>query len=149
LDNVIFLDIDGVIAPIATPGHDAGMGPMQVDSLMRIMSLCPNARIVLSSAWRYMGFGWCSVYGQCMASLGAYAVVDRTIAALHLEPPGEPVARDVLIMDFVRAHGMRRWVAVDDAEEIERLPTGHWVRTMSAVGLTSLDSDRVISLLTR
>lgn len=145
---ILFLDIDGVIAPHREPGEDSGISREHVSRLLTIIDSVPAIGIVLSSAWRYMGHGRDSVYGQCLRvshHLGI-EVVARTIGALRLEERCVPVDRDALISEYVAAHQLTQWVAVDDLLEIERLPEGHWVRTDGRVGLTKPDVDRVVEL---
>lgn len=57
-NSVIFLDIDGVLNVHGLPGEDGGLDPEKV-CLLGGAIYETGAKIVLSSAWRYMGWDVC------------------------------------------------------------------------------------------
>lgn len=150
--KVIFLDVDGVLAPHRAPGEDAGLDTSCCRRLYDIVA-STNCDIVVSAAWRYMGYGRNSVFGQCLRSVMLFEyerdiVMSAVVGACPLEPQDEPpVPRNVLISTWVAEHKPERWVALDDLDDIRKLPDGHWVQTDGAIGLTDADAERVIELL--
>ncbi len=150
LDRVLFLDVDGVLSPRVRPCEDAGLDYVMVLRLDRIL-FKTGCKIILSSAWRYMGHGCRSVFAQCVRTVAstqlmAGRIICATIGACDLEEVGKPIPRDELILRWVDAHRPKHWVALDDLDDIRRLPAGHWVQTDGAVGLTEYDAARVIEL---
>jgi hypothetical protein len=147
--NILFLDIDGVLAPHREPGKDGGLDADMCLRLKHVLE-ATGCGIVLSSAWRYMGIGRWSVYGQCLiGAVGfdrAKFIIDHTVDTTALE--GKPERRHLTILDWVMTHNPIHWVAVDDLKDIERLGHNRYVRTDGKVGLTPGDARQLIRLLT-
>ena len=135
---VIFLDIDGVLNSHGPPGTDGGMHADKACYLGNTL-VETGAKIVLSSAWRYMGWGPNSVYGQCLQGAHRYwceLIINSTIGATPLEDNG-PEERDVTIRRWIDANWEPiRWVAIDDLQCISRLGYEHCVITDGAKGMT-------------
>jgi len=150
--RVIVIDVDGVLRPTRAQGEESGIDPDCCACLARIVR--SGCEIVLSSSWRYSGFRRRSIFGQCVFDacrsflrLGdAIAIVGNIVGATRLDKsPREP--RHLAILDWVAEHKPEQWVAIDDLDDIRKLPDGHWVQTDGAVGLTDADADMVIELL--
>jgi hypothetical protein len=146
--QILMLDMDGVLNAHVTPcvGRDMGINVECCRNLWRVLRQV-ECRIVLSSAWRYMGFGPDSVYGQCLRAVGFADIQRLTIDRTRLEQG--PEERHLAILDWVDEHKPKRWVAVDDLEEIERLPAGHWLRTDGKRGFTISDAHALRILIER
>ena len=153
---LIFLDIDGVLN-----GHDylAECRSSKIDRhcihrLNRVLK-ATGARIILSSAWRYM------IHGHAM-SLDGFSYMLRThgmIAPID-DKPESRIIIDVTCRDEdiqLRADQVRaamearsnnaRYVVVDDLDlgfTDARMP---FVQTDGQVGLTDTDADRIIAML--
>jgi hypothetical protein len=147
--RTLFLDVDGVLAPKQYRGRDSGMVAGPIHYLAGII-LFTDANVILSSAWRYMGFGRESVFGQCLRAVGgsdAQLILRATVGICPIEPDGNPVPRDALVSRYVCDHSVEHWIAIDDDETIFKLPAGRWVRPNPYLGLTEKDAHEAINLL--
>lgn len=162
---IIFLDIDGVLN-----GHDrhangyCGIHPDKVERLNRIVRET-GAKIVISSAWRYMvrkgamtldGFRYLLlIHGlDGSAELLPPTMLDEKV-------PGRGEQINHWLIQWARREPRVNYVVIDDGSDerqfggsqtlSESLATHHldrWVKTDSAVGLTDADVDRAIAILT-
>ena len=143
---ILFLDVDGVLGPLRQPGEDAGLDFRCVRRLEHVVSKT-GCEIVLSSAWRHMGHGRHSVFGQCLRGVACGWLLESVIGATPLELSANEERQDTILRYVASCVMPERWVAIDDLESIERLPAGHWVRTDGSVGITDGNAELAIDLL--
>jgi hypothetical protein len=96
--KLIFLDIDGVLnAHEKLPSGYCGIGRAQVDQLNRILAAVSDAKLVISSAWRYLILSGSMTIGgferlllthgvNCCQRLHGHTSADPVSVATHTEP---------------------------------------------------------------
>jgi hypothetical protein len=138
--RVIFLDIDGVLAPIRRWDRYGELDPACIQVLNEIAARA-GADVVVSSTWRY---------GKTVAELQEIlhgqgftgCVLDKT-------PTGAPGAgRGEEIAAWLAEHAVGGYVIIDDHVDMGELRT-HLVQTHSAQGLQPADAPRAIATLMR
>jgi hypothetical protein len=157
-EPVIFLDMDGVLN-----GHDydeltesCTVDPDCVRWFNTILVAVPGAKIVVSSAWRYMVHnGAMTLRGfEYLLRTHGVACVDRVTGLTCLDEELEP--RGQQIRHWLNEHGGNRpYVVLDDGGDKD----GQWydlginaaslrvVWTKGNVGLTDWDAHRAIEIL--
>lgn len=150
LQRVLFLDIDGVLNVHKPALEDSGLETDKLLELARIVHVC-GCSIVLSSAWRYMGFGKNSVFAQCVRGTlyeEKYRFQRNMIlnAIIGCTPQEHcPEDRDITILRWLEQNKVDKWAALDDLECILRLPNA--IRCLPNEGLTNQKANEVIELL--
>ena len=154
LRPVIFLDIDGVLN-----GHNfnalasSNVIERRCVKLLNWILLETDARVVLSSAWRYMSHGGgCTLLGFEYLLRSHGVIAGRLIGATCLdETQWSTRGRQIAAFRHRHTSHLARCVAIDDGDEEDTyglktcgIP---WVRTDGCVGLTLEDCDRVIEIL--
>ena len=157
--RLIFLDIDGVLN-----GHEKfpnGYCGIRFDCaarLNRILEEVPNARLVISSAWRYMvlksdmtinGFEYllmaCGV--DAKGKLHGVTAVDPSQTALkHWEQQDGLLWRAVQIRDYLSTaplYNRDHFLVLDDLP----IPVPRLIQTDGTKGLTDADAEKAIKLL--
>jgi len=138
--RVIFLDIDGVLAPIRRWDRYEDLDPACIQVLNEIVER-GGADVVVSSTWRY---------GKTIAELHAIlesqgfkgCVVDKT-------PTGAPgVHRGEEIAAWLAEHDVGGYVIIDDHVDMGELHN-HLLQTHPAHGLQPADAPRAIAILMR
>ncbi len=136
--RVVFLDIDGVLAPILRWDRYGDLDPACIKVLNEIVA-DGGADVVVSSTWRY---------GKTVAELQQILdaegfdgrVVDKT-------PIGAPGAdRGDEIAAWLAEHAVAGYVIIDDHVDMGTLRT-HLVQTHPARGLQPADATRAIAIL--
>lgn len=138
--RVIFLDIDGVLAPIRRWDRYGDLDPACIQVLNEIVTSA-GADVVVSSTWRY---GKTAVELQEMLDAQGFKgrVLDKT-------PTGERGAvRGDEIAAWLAEHDVGGYVIIDDHADMGALHT-HLVLTHPARGLQPADAPRAIDLLMR
>jgi hypothetical protein len=138
--RVIFLDIDGVLAPICQWDRYGDLDPacMQVLNAIAAQS---GADVVVSSTWRY-GKTVAELQEILEAAGFSGRVLDKT-------PTGVPGAdRGDEIAAWLAEHAVGGFVIVDDHVGMGELRT-HLVLTHPARGLRPADAPRAIATLMR
>lgn len=146
--KLIFLDVDGVLNGHQWIEHakSTTLCPKCIEHFNRVLTKT-GAKVVLSSAWRYM------VSGNAM-TLKGFAYMLRThgvaecIDIIGITPPDEEIPdRHSQIQEWMRRHGedfgVESFVTLDDMH----LPDVRLVRCEERVGLTAELAQRVIDLL--
>jgi HAD domain in Swiss Army Knife RNA repair proteins len=137
---VVFVDIDGVLAPIHRWDRYGDLDPACIAVLNEIVAR-GQADVVVSSTVRY---------GKSVAELQAMLdaegfrgrVVDKTpIGAVGAER-GEEIAA------WLATHAVNGFVIIDDHEDMGALRS-HLVQTQPARGLQAADALRAVSVLMR
>jgi HAD domain in Swiss Army Knife RNA repair proteins len=137
---VIFLDIDGVLAPIRRWDRYGDLDPACIQVLNDIVAR-GDADVVVSSTWRY---------GKTVAELQALlesqgfsgCVLDKTPTV----PPG--AGRGEEIAAWLADHAVAGYVIIDDHVDMGALCT-HLVQTHPAHGLQPGDASRAVATLMR
>jgi len=158
---ILFLDVDGVLRPHKPSGYESGIRIGCCVNLAEVIR-ATHCRIVLSSAWRYSGWGRHSLFSQCLRGSPCWVsdddaitvattpiaetIIASIIGATRLDKsPTED--RHVAILEWVAEHTPTRWVAVDDLDCIADCGEGHYLRTDGKVGLTYEDADKLVEML--
>jgi hypothetical protein len=137
---VIFLDIDGVLAPITRWDRYGDLDPACVKVLNEIVAQA-GADVVVSSTWRY---GKTAPELQEMLEAQGFkgCVLDKT-------PTGAPgTDRGDEIVAWLAEHAVSGYVIIDDHPDMGALHT-HLVLTHPARGLQPDDAPRAVELLMR
>lgn len=136
--RVIFLDIDGVLAPIANHVHYGDLDPGCLQVLNEIVAQS-GADVVISSTWRF---------GKTVAELQTILaergfigrVIDKTSTEAHGYDRGEEIAA------WLAEHPVAGCVILDDHHDMGKL-IGHLVQTNGSVGLCATDTARALEKL--
>jgi hypothetical protein len=137
--RVIFLDIDGVLAPIRQWDRYGDLDPTCIRVLNDIVTAA-GADVVVSSTWRY---------GRTVADLQAMLdthgftgrVLDMTPTTMNGASRAEEIAA------WLAEHTVGDYVIIDDHADMGELH-GRLVLTHPAHGLQPGDVQRVVAVLT-
>ena len=135
---MIFLDIDGVLAPIRRWDRYGDLEPACIDVLNEIVTR-GGADVVVSSTWRH---GKTVAELQAMLDAAGFAgcVLDATPGDMHGATRGEEIAA------WLAKHAVAGYVIVDDHADMGPLRT-HLVQTHPAHGLQPTDVPRALAML--
>ena len=138
--RVIFLDIDGVLAPIRQWDRYGDLDPACIQVLNEIVTR-GGADVVVSSTWRY---------GKTVAAL--QEILEEagfTGSIVDMTPIGAPGAdRGAEIASWLAEHTVSGYVIIDDHVNLGALRT-RLVLTHPARGLQPADAPRAIAMLMR
>jgi hypothetical protein len=136
--RVIFLDIDGVLAPIRRWDRYGDLDSACIAALNEIV-VQGSADVVISSTWRYA-----NTVAQLQAMLEAEGFSGRV---LDKTPTGGPGAsRGEEIAAWLAEHVVHGCVIIDDHADLGALRS-HLVQTHPAHGLQPGDVARAVALL--
>lgn len=147
--KIIFLDIDGCLAPIPRPFHQDRFKESCVNCFESIFESVPDAKIVLSSTWR---IGQSIKELQKMLKNLGLACADRIISkTVDYTETGE-------LLYLTRGQEISTWlmdqteiesyVIVDDDTDIS--PHGpRWVQPRHELGIQEHDAENCIRILQR
>jgi hypothetical protein len=138
--RVVFLDIDGVLAPIRRWDRYGDLDSACVRVLNEIVAR-GGADVVVSSTWRY---------GKTIAELQAMLDAEGfTGRVLDKTPTGAPGAdRGEEIAAWLAEHAVDGYVIIDDHADMGEL-RARLVQTQPAHGLQPPDAPRAIATLLR
>lgn len=140
--KVIFLDIDGVMNNLGTPG-DRGLAswldPANVAVLNQIVQ-ATGAAVVLSSSWRR------SMPLADLRMAFARAGCAAEIVGITPDLDGPRRGREIAAWLAAQAEPPARYVALDDQFDMPELP-GKLVKTSQVEGLTAREVPRILALL--
>jgi len=138
--RVIFLDIDGVLAPILRWDRYGDLDPACIQVLNTIMA-GGDADVVVSSTWRH---------GKTVAELQAMLEAQGfTGCVLDTTPAGPPGAdRGEEIAAWLAQHPVAGYVIIDDHADMGELRS-RLLQTHPAHGLQATDAPRAITMLMR
>jgi hypothetical protein len=136
--RVIFLDIDGVVAPTPSRLHYGQLEPHCVQVLNEIVARS-GAEVVVSSSLR---FGMSVPQLQQLLDEAGFVgqVVDKTPTDMRGAARGDEIAA------WLAAHAVDSFVILDDHRDMGTL-LGHLVQTATVVGLQPSDVDRALAKL--
>jgi hypothetical protein len=138
--GVIFLDFDGVLAPIRRWDRYGDLDKACIHVLNEIVA-GGGADVVVSSTWRY---------GKTVAELQEMLNAEGfTGCVLDKTPTGGPGSdRGAEIAAWLAEHAVGGYVIIDDHGDMGELRS-HLVQTHPAHGLQPADAARAIAMLTR
>jgi len=138
--RVVFLDIDGVLAPIRRWDRYGDLDPACIQVLNEIVA-CGGADVVVSSSWRY---------GKSIAELQAMLDAEGFTGRVRdTTPIGAPGAdRGEEIASWLAEHPVAGYVIIDDHADMGGLGS-RLVQTHPAHGLQPTDAPRAIATLLR
>ena len=138
--RVVFLDIDGVLAPIRQWNRYGDLDTACIRVLNEIVAR-GGADVVVSSTWRYG-----KTIGELQAMLDAEGFSGRV---LDKTPTGAPGAdRGEEIAAWLADHAVAGYVIIDDHADMGQLHA-RLVQTQPAHGLQPADAPRAIATLLR
>ena len=138
--RVIFLDIDGVLAPIRTWDRYEDLDAACVQVLNEIVAQC-SADVVVSSTWRYG-----KTVAELQEILDAQGFAGRVLDKTPSDLPGADRAEEIAA--WLAEHEAVDYVIIDDHVIVGELRT-HLVQTHPAHGLRPADAQRAVAMLTR
>lgn len=136
--RVIFLDIDGVLAPIRRWDRYGDLDPACIQVLNEIVA-SGGADVVVSSTWRH-GKTVAELQEMLAAQGFAGCVLDKTLSDLPGGGRGEEIAA------WLADHAVGGYVIIDDHADMGELH-GRLVQTHPAHGLQPADVPRAIAML--
>ena len=137
---MIFLDIDGVLAPIHHWDRYGDLDPACIAVLNEIVAR-GGADVVVSSTWRYG-----RTVAQLQAMLDAQGFTGRVIDKTPTGLPGAGRADEIAA--WLAEHAVDGYVIIDDHLDMGALGT-HLVQTHPAHGLQPADAPRAVATLQR
>jgi len=137
---VIFLDIDGVLAPIHRWDRYGDLDPACVHVLNAIVARA-GADVVVSSTWRYG-----KTVAELQQILEGAGFAGRVIDTTPIGTPG--ASRGDEIAAWLAGHDASGYAIIDDHVDVGEL-RAHLIQTHPARGLQPSDAPRVIATLER
>lgn len=145
--KIIFLDIDGVLAPIPRPFNKDGFNPVCVRYFESIFKEVSDASIVISSTWRIA-----QTVDQLRKTMGRYGlscserIIGKTVdytetGELLYLTRGQEIS--MWLMDNKEVDS---YVIVDDDTDISP-HQNRWVQPVHELGLQEDDAKRCITIL--
>ncbi len=138
--RVIFLDIDGVLAPIRRWDRYGDLDPACIQVLNDIVA-SGGAEVVVSSTWRHG-----KTIGELQEMLEAQGFAGLVLDKTPGDMPG--AGRGKEIAAWLAEHAVAGYVIIDDHGDMGELRT-HLVQTHPAHGLLPADGPRAIAMLMR
>jgi hypothetical protein len=137
---VIFLDIDGVLAPIRSWDRYGHLDPACIQVLNEIVAR-GQADVVVSSTWRHG-----KTVAELQEMLDAQGFTGRVLDKTPTSTPGADRGEE--ISAWLAAHAVGGYVIIDDHVDMGVLRS-HLVQTQPAFGLQPADASRAIAVLRR
>ena len=137
---MIFLDIDGVLAPIRRWDRYGDLDPACIQVLNEIVARS-GADVVVSSTWRYG-----KTAAELQEMLQAQGFAGRVVATTPTGTPGADRGEEIAA--WLAEHAVGGYVIIDDHVDMGDLRS-HLVQTQPAHGLQPADAPRVIAMLMR
>jgi hypothetical protein len=138
--RVVFLDIDGVLAPIRQWDRYGDLDPACIQVLNEIVAR-GRAQVVLSSTWRHG-----KTVAELQAMLEAHGFTGRVVDKTPSGVPGAGRADEIAA--WLEEHAVGGFVIIDDHVDMGAL-RGHLVQTEPARGLQPADAARAVAVLAR
>lgn len=138
--RVIFLDIDGVLAPVRRWDRYGDLDPACIQVLNEIVA-CAGGDVVVTSTWRHS-----KSVAELQEMLDAHGfagcVLDKSPTGMSGASRGEEIAA------WLAEHAVGGYVIIDDHADMGEL-RAHLVQTHPAHGLQPADAPRAIAVLMR
>ncbi len=138
--RIVFLDIDGVLAPIRDWDRYGDLERACVEVLNEIVATA-GAEVVVSSTWRYG-----KTVAELQVMLEAEGFTGRVVDKTPIVAPG--ARRGEEIAAWLAGHAVAGYVIIDDHADMGALG-GELVLTHPGRGLRPADAPRAIEILTR
>jgi hypothetical protein len=138
--RVIFLDIDGVLAPIRRWDRYGDLDPACIRVLNEIVARS-RADVVVSSTWRYG-----KTAAELQQILGAEGFIGTVLDTTPIGTPG--TSRGDEIAAWLAEHDVSGYAIIDDHVDVGELRS-HLIQTHPAHGLEPADASRVMATLMR
>jgi hypothetical protein len=138
--RVIFLDFDGVLAPIRCWDRYGDLEPACLQVLNEIVAR-GHADVVVSSTWRHG-----KTVAELQAILEAQGFTGRVVDKTPTGPRGAGRAEE--ISAWLAEHAVGGYVIIDDHADMGELRS-HLVQTHPAHGLQAADAPRAVAMLMR
>ena len=138
MQRVIFLDIDGVLAPIRRWDRYGDLDPTCIEALNEIVAR-GAADVVVSSTWRHA-----KTLAQLQAMLDAEGFKGCVLDKTPLGAPGATRGEEIAV--WLARHAVRGCVIIDDHTDMGELRS-HLVQTHPAHGLQPSHVARAVALL--
>ena len=138
--RVVFLDIDGVLAPIRRWDRYGDLEPACIEVLNEIVASA-RADVVISSTWRHG-----KTVAELQAMLEAEGFTGRIVDKTPTLAPG--AERGEEIAAWLAEHAVGGYVIIDDHIDMGALRT-ELVLTQPGHGLRPADAPRAIEILMR
>jgi len=138
--RVIFLDIDGVLAPIRRWDRYGDLDPACIQVLNEIVA-GGEADVVVTSTWRH-GKTVAELQGMLDAQGFAGLVLDKTPTDIPGASRGDEIAA------WLAEHAVDGYVIIDDHADMGELRS-RLLQTHPAHGLQATDAPRAITMLMR
>jgi hypothetical protein len=136
--RVIFLDVDGVLAPILRWDRYGDLDPACVRVLNEIVAR-GGAEVVVSSTWRYG-----KTIGELQELFEAGGFQGRVIDTTPIGGPGADRGEEIAA--WLADHPVDGYVILDDHSDMGAL-RGHLLQTHPSLGLQAADAPRALALL--
>ncbi|HEX6209736.1 MAG TPA: HAD domain-containing protein [Methylomirabilota bacterium] len=136
--RVVFLDFDGVLAPIRRWDRYGDLDPACIQVLNEIVARA-GAEVVVSSTWRYG-----KTIAELQQMLEAQGFTGRVLDKTPSGPTG--AERGDEIAAWLASHAVDGYVIIDDHADMGALRP-RLVQTQPAQGLQPADAPRAIALL--
>jgi hypothetical protein len=147
--KIIFLDMDGVLNTLRhydwTDGPLALVDPSMMKRLNRIVQET-KAKVVLSSAWRYMVHSGSMRVRGFSQLLWSHGFVGEVIDVTCRDDEAGMVERGDQIAAWVRENKPEAYVVLDDCTD-PAMAQHPFIHTDGNVGLTEADADKAIAYL--
>lgn len=138
--KVIFLDFDGVIVPFGKASLSDKAIAEAVKHFNSLLAKEPDAKIVISSAWRQHGLGYCKRFLQ---GLGIDS--ERVVGITGTEKG----SRGYQIQAYLcREPQIKQFVILDDWSDMDHL-MNKLVKCSSFIGLTAKEVDLAVETLNK
>jgi hypothetical protein len=138
--RVVFLDIDGVLAPIRRWDRYGDLEPACIEVLNEIVSSA-RAEVVVSSTWRHG-----RTVAELQAMLEAEGFIGRVVDKTPTVAPGADRGEEIAA--WLAEHTVGGYVIIDDHIDMGELRTA-LVLTHPGHGLRPADAPRAIEILMR
>ena len=136
--RVIFLDLDGVLAPIRRWDRYGDLDPACIEVLNEIVA-CGEADVVVSSTWRHG-----KTVAELQAMLDAEGFTGRVVDMTPTDMDG--ASRSEEIVAWLAEHAVSGYVIIDDHPNMGEL-RARLVLTQPAQGLQPADVPRALEIL--
>lgn len=139
--KIIFLDFDGVIAPLSFHHSSSGFSASACANVQSVLTKDPNVRLVVSSAWRRWGL---EEIRKILKENGIDST--KVIGLTEAEGGFPPEHRAVQIKTWLKNHPeIKKYVALDDYP----LPKlgDNYLKINGYVGFTQKDAEIALRIL--
>jgi hypothetical protein len=145
VNKVLFLDIDGVLNGHRLQENNyCTIEPELVKRLNLILKSVPDLQIVISSAWRYLISNRYMTLKGFEVMMLTHGLISHGRIVGHTRNDTEASEyRISQIMDYVKEHNVKKWLAIDDLD-IDIIPHPNHVKTDGFIGIQDEHVETII-----